>query len=625
MAQAVGRAPMRSGRRVLGAVCAGVGLMMSHLTRASETVSVDPEARYQVMRGWGTSLCWWANVVGGWEDDKRNAIADLLFDPGKGIGLNLVRYNIGGGDDPSHTHHRAGGAVPGFRAGADAPYDWTADANQRWVLQAAAARGADVVEAFSNSPPWWMTTSGCSSGAKDPERDNLREESYEAFATYLVDVVEHYRREWGITFGTLDPCNEPGGNWWKAEKGQEGCRFGTSAQARIIKAVAATLKSRGLTTEVSAMDAHSIDWALSHVKAYDDEAKVAFKQLNVHAYKGEYRAEVRNLAESLGKRLWMSEVDHAGRVGEKGHDHESMAPPLKLAEAIIRDLRVLQPEAWVFWQAVENEQYCIWWKFNYGLLHGDFMHGTESYHLTKKYHAMGQFSKFIRPGAQMIGIDVEDTVAFVDWGEGALALVAVNGAEEPRERTYDLSAFRTVAGAVGAYRTAPGEDLVRLTDPAVGKGRLAVTEPGTSITTYVLQGVSHRGVLKLNDTVQGDGPNRFEFVGEWAFKGREPRAFTCDNHWGWRRDDHYLVHFRGTQVKLYGAKDKSAGIAAISLDGGPETLVDLYSRDRQDQALMFASPVLPVGDHVVKVRVTGDKHPDATHPVVAADRADVWE
>ena len=321
----------------------------------------------------------------------------------------------------------------------------------------------------------------------------------------------------------------------------------------------------------------------------------------------------------------MSEVDRAARVGEKGHDHDSMVPALKLADAIIRDLRDLQPEAWVFWQAVENEQYCVWWKFNYGLLHGDFMHGTEAYHVTKKYHAMGQFSRFIRPGYQMIGIDAEDSVAFVDWGGGTLVLLAVNPGDGPRRRTYGLRQFAGNPGPAAVYRTAAGDDLRRVLDAAVRDGGLAVTEAGQSITTYVLRGISHSGLLKLNDTVQGGGPNRFEFVGEWAFKGREPNAFTRDNHWGWRPDDYYRVHFRGKQVKLYGARDKTAGIAAISLDGGPETRVDLYSPQREDQALMYASPVLPAGDHVVKVRVTGDKHPDATHPVVAADRADVWE
>jgi O-glycosyl hydrolase len=111
---------------------------------AAERVTVNPAARYQVMDGWGVSLCWWANAVGGWADERREAVADLIFHPTKGLGLNIVRYNIGGGDAPGHKHMRPGGAVPGYRPTPDGAYDWAADARQRWMLQAAIARGADT-------------------------------------------------------------------------------------------------------------------------------------------------------------------------------------------------------------------------------------------------------------------------------------------------------------------------------------------------------------------------------------------------------------------------------------------------------------------------------------------------
>ena len=89
-------------------------------------------------------------------------LMDLLFaapDRG-GLGLTVVRYNVGGGDDPAAARKlpfRA--AVPGYEP-APGRWDWSADANQRWVLAAAMRRGADHVQAFSNGPPYWMTLSG---------------------------------------------------------------------------------------------------------------------------------------------------------------------------------------------------------------------------------------------------------------------------------------------------------------------------------------------------------------------------------------------------------------------------------------------------------------------------------
>jgi hypothetical protein len=38
----------------------------------------------------------------------QSMIADLVFNPLTDLGLNVVRYNIGGGDDPAHGRMRPG-------------------------------------------------------------------------------------------------------------------------------------------------------------------------------------------------------------------------------------------------------------------------------------------------------------------------------------------------------------------------------------------------------------------------------------------------------------------------------------------------------------------------------------
>ncbi|MCF0216158.1 MAG: hypothetical protein HUK21_06760, partial [Fibrobacteraceae bacterium] len=35
---------------------------------AQTTVVVDPGKKYQIFEGWGTSLCWWAELAGGWSE-----------------------------------------------------------------------------------------------------------------------------------------------------------------------------------------------------------------------------------------------------------------------------------------------------------------------------------------------------------------------------------------------------------------------------------------------------------------------------------------------------------------------------------------------------------------------------
>ena len=81
--------------------------------------------------------------------------------------------------------------------------------------------------------------------------------------------------------------------------------------------------------------------------------------------------------------------------------------------------------------------------------------------------------------------------------------------------------------------------------------------------------------------------------------------------------------FSGTQARFYGALASSHGIAAVSVDGGAETLIDTYSAARKDDVLLWSSPVLTSGNHTLKVRNTGLKNASSSGNFVVGDRVDV--
>ncbi len=596
------------------------------LAAAGGTAQVDPSSQYQQFDGWGVSLCWWANVVGRWSESKREAVADLLFDPERGLGLDIVRYNIGGGDDPSHSHMRVGAGIEGYLPGPGQPYNWDADPGQRWMLLAAVERGATITEAFANSPPYWMTRSGCSSGAKNGRTNNLKDDHCAAFADYLVSVLRHFKDTHSLEFTSIDPMNEPETGYWKYKNKQEGCHFDSQAQARIIRELAEQLQKRGLTTRIAAMDATSIDNTIREFRKYDEATKARIYRLNTHAYHGSKRAELRELANRHGKRLFMSEICLGSHVPDKGgvhHDHDSMIPPIDLARRITLDLRDMRPNGWVAWQAMAHEQYCTWWKWNFHVLHGDMKGDTEEFWITRKYYGFAQYTRFIHPGDQMIGIDADDAVAFINWQTGRVTIVAYNDTPRERRRRYSLSSFTNVNPQVAVHRTKDDEKLVRLPDLALQYGILAASEPPMSITTYVLAGAEYAGERRLNDADAGKGLNRFRYEGDWYFKGGEPKAFTRDNHWAGKAGAFYEVRFVGTQCRLLAGKAPNHGIAAVSVDGGPEQMVDFYAKVRQDQALVFVSEVMPRGEHVIRVRVTGRQNTESKGPYIPADRLDV--
>ena len=81
------------------------------------TVTVSPLNQQTnnggIFQGWGTSLCWWANRLG-YSDTLAQKAADAFYGD-DGLRMNIMRYNIGGGDDPTHTHiRRTDSAVPGW-------------------------------------------------------------------------------------------------------------------------------------------------------------------------------------------------------------------------------------------------------------------------------------------------------------------------------------------------------------------------------------------------------------------------------------------------------------------------------------------------------------------------------
>ena len=461
------------------AILAVLILPANSLALADPTVMVDPSIQYPVFEGWGTSLAWWADVIGGFPEPARREYVDMAFDPVRGLGLNVVRYNIGGGENPEHLspnkqflQYRA--AVPGYEP-SQGQWDWGVDANQRWVLNAAMARGANQIEAFSNSPPWWMTKSGSVTG-NHGGADNIKQDSYTDFADYLTQVVGHFRDAWGITFRSLEPLNEPSGRW-SFGNGQEGCHVDRPNQNILVKAVGAAIARRGLTTLTTASDESVVNDAVRTFGHYDSVALGCLCKINTHSYGGGGRTQLYDFAKSTGKDLWLSEYGDGDGSG------------LTMSGRILEDIRCLHPTAWVYWQMVDNVG---GWGFLSNPLRDE---ATTAFTIHKKYYVMGNYSKFIRPGFRMIAVDDPDSLASYDVRTGTLVVVTTNRGDVDARKTYDLGRFTVVGSNAAPYRTSRSESLAPLgAIPIIGK-RLVYTSLAKSVTTLVIQGAAFDGSM----------------------------------------------------------------------------------------------------------------------------------
>ena len=62
----------------------------------------------------------------------------------------------------------------------------------------------------------------------------------------------------------------------------------------------------------------------------------------------------------------------------------------------------------------------------------------------------------------------------------------------------------------------------------------------------------------------------------------------------------------------------------MSVDDGPETMVDLYAASRQNYALAFTSGTLAEGTHNIKIRVTGGRNSSSSGSYAIIDYLKVY-
>ncbi|MCH5212158.1 MAG: discoidin domain-containing protein [Oscillospiraceae bacterium] len=479
-------------------------------TASATVVRLDPsnaspfnDGRFE---GWGTALCWWANRLG-YSEELTNQAAELFFSD-EGLSLDIARYNIGGGDNPSHNHiTRSDSAVPGYWAsyeltngGKDVniTYDWTKDENQRNIALAALKANPDLYfEGFSNSPPYFMTNSGCSSGAANANNDNLKSDMYDDFAKYIADTTKHFKDEFGIEFKSYSPMNEPDTDYWGANSyKQEGCHYSPgNTQSTMIIETRKALDAAGLNDVlVAGMDETSIDKSVANLDKLSADAKAALGRIDTHTYGGSQRTQLRAKAISLGKNLWMSEVDD----GSNG---------FWLAQRIIDDLNGMQASAWVMWDIIDVHKDS---KFkdpsgNYteknaslnvtGGLWGVGManHDNQKIELSNKYYAFGQFTRYINPGDTLIPSS-GSTLAAYNRDNGDIKIVVNNSSSRDVPYEFDLSAFRTVGNEITEIRSdnSVGDDAehwAEITGEASLENKiLKTTAKGGTITTYIISG-----------------------------------------------------------------------------------------------------------------------------------------
>ncbi len=411
-------------------------------------LEIRPEKEYQIYKGIGASGAWWAQIVGGWSHideasgkSVRDRIAELLYNKEIGIGLNVYRYNIGGGSKHSGKgeYSEPARATECFEV-SKGEYDWSRDSNAVYMMKKCVENGADEVIFFVNSPIERLTKNGMAHNKKHQIfHENISKKNYKEFAEYCLDVTEHFVNE-GVPIKYLSPVNEP---IWVWNGGQEGCFYRPKSVGKVFKVFADELDKRSTLKNIklSGAEAGDLRWfnkSYTRNLLKDKNVRKHLDGVDVHSYclplplpieipfLNDRIAFVKRFRKWMDKHyadmpIVMSEWTHM-----KGGRDYGMDSALVTATTMYEDFTLLNAVSWQHWIAVSEVDYCD------GLIYINLE--DKSFEITKRYYATGNFSKYIRPGAKRIEVTSDDNdvlvVAFKD--NDCITTILINNSDEEK-------------------------------------------------------------------------------------------------------------------------------------------------------------------------------------------------
>jgi O-glycosyl hydrolase len=454
---------------------------------AVATVSANAE---QSINGFGASGAWWPIDLAKFPDAVQREVGQMLFSA-SGIALSGYRYNIGGG-----------GA--GVKDPSRAPEQYPNDSAGLRFLQMAYDAHVPLLTGFVNSAPPQFTTNGKACGGE------LKAGMERAYAEYLAGVVRSIGNREHISLQYVSPMNEPDDSF--PDCGQEGMKVSIPQRAKVVHELGVALAREAPATKVIADETTADALTASEVPQWLSSPGAAkyLAAIAHHTYdfpNNALRKAIVPLSQRFKRPTWMTEIccykGSGGIATSFGANYDpTMTQGLWLADQIESDLSVAGDSAWYWWTALSSVLGCDPHAdascpdrentkgFNDGLLYYDkngAADGVTKIFTTKRFYVLGQFSRYVRPGA------VRHDVTGLPAGAHAMAFASGHGwtvvtwNETGRELKYGLRLPTPGAIAGDATMTNATMNLSATNPPQrTTSGAFLVDLPARSVATYSL-------------------------------------------------------------------------------------------------------------------------------------------
>jgi glucuronoarabinoxylan endo-1,4-beta-xylanase len=397
-------------------------------TAQAGDITITPSKTYQVVDGFGQ-----ADV---WQGSESTTMQTLLFDPTNGIGLTLLRIGI---DGTSGSPNIMGAA--GYSDG------------QACVKYA----GCDCkVWAAPWSPPASMkSNNNVNNGG------NLETADYAAWAKILAAFPAFYKQNGGVDLYAISAQNEP-----DFTASYQSCLFNSAQMTAWIDVLGPALAA--LSPPVKVLAAEPDNWGnLWGGDGYgpaiiaDSSANSYVGPLATHDYGSTSAGTYARPAPPSNNthHVWETECT----PGDTG--------PITISTMVYAAFTTGGASGWHYW----------WTEA--------FVPSTSQ--IPPQYYALGNFSKFVRPGYYRVDVSGAPTpsgsaplvVAFTNLADGTVVIVVVNGGG-----AQQVSFFVAGAGwpsTVTPYVTTTSDKLAAGSAITVTAGRFSASLAGESVTTFV--------------------------------------------------------------------------------------------------------------------------------------------
>jgi glucuronoarabinoxylan endo-1,4-beta-xylanase len=374
-----------------------------------------------------------------WQPVLNSTQANNLFGVGAGqVGLTILRSRI----DPSST---TGGS------------NWQTELNN--AQQAQSINSQVIVFATPWTPPAvWKSNGSVDDGT-------LNTSDYDNFANYLNAFIA-YEKAGGVNLYAISVQNEP-----DFLPDYESCGYSGAQMDAWIAQEGGKINTRLMMPESDSYNLDESDPTLDDSNAVGHVSIVAGHTYGVAPF---YYTNAKN----KGKDVWMTETTYTPAAGSSAQP--TISDAIAAAELYHQSMAVAQYNAYVYW----------WTPL---LLNGN----SPNYYA----YALGQYSKFVRPGYVMNGANNNPTsgVYVTSYsGSGKYVIVAVNSNGGASNITFDITGATLTS--VTPYQTSASNQLAQLSAVSVSNDAFTYSLPGQSITTFVGTGSSGTPSFTLSDS-----------------------------------------------------------------------------------------------------------------------------